>query len=294
MAVMTRWALIGGLYTCAIVASVRQENPTIVDAGHEPELHEVERDSKNDTLAEILQPEGATGVSDSQPLGSSGCNGSSCTTVSDFVKPLCEEGRGCNYSLNCFNFSTLGNESFIPRDHPPSAIKISPVELDSILDNKTYANCCVVVMFFAPWCEFSAQFGRKFNAVGRAFDGLPVLAVDLDEPEPHKYILAYTPVVALYYRGRIVHRFKTSYSYEAFRDTIANMTEFTPNYNVQVDDPENEFPVPTTRQSEHESLYLYLAIWWVVFVLLVYTLNSRPARSCLQYLCTLRQREKVD
>ena len=40
----------------------------------------------------------------------------------------------------------------------------------------------------------------------------------------HKYILAYTPVIALYYRGRIVHRFKTSTSYDAFRDAIANMT----------------------------------------------------------------------
>ena len=182
MAVMTRWALIGGLCTCAIVASICQENHTIVDTGHESELEGAESDAKNDTVTEILQPEGADSISNSQPLGSGGCNGSSCTTVSDFVKPLCEEGRGCNYSLNCFNFSTLGNESIIR--HPPSAIKVSPVELDSILDNKTYANCCVVVMFFAPWCEFSAQFGRKFNAVGRAFDGLPVLAVDLDEPEP--------------------------------------------------------------------------------------------------------------
>eukprot|EP00731_Ephydatia_muelleri_P031149 Em0022g663a len=76
--------------------------------------------------------------------------------------------------------------------------------------------------------------------------------------------------------------------------TVNGVMEFTPNYNVQVDDPENEFPVPTTRQSTQESLFLYLAIWWVVFVLLVYTLNSRPARSCLQYLRTLRRREKVD
>ena len=175
-----------------------------MDVEHETERQRVESDIKTDTMAEIpqgvvsdvqtdtsmlaeipqrvesdTQAEIAT-VNDS--LTANGCNGSTCATISDFVKPLCEEGRGCNYSLNCFNFTTLGNESFIP--YPPSAVKISPLELDSILDNKTYANCCVVVMFFAPWCEFSAQFSRKFNAVGRAFNGLPVLAVNLDEPEP--------------------------------------------------------------------------------------------------------------
>lgn len=275
-----------------IVASVSLENSTNIDVENELQLRRVESEGK---IASEVPVTEVPAVTDSQSLDSTqmgGCSGSSCASVSDFVKPLCEEGRGCNYSLNCFNFSTLGNDSFIP--NPSSAIKLSPFELDSILENKTYTNCCVVVMFFAPWCEFSAQFARKFNAVGRAFNGLPVLAVDLDEPEPHKYILAYTPVVALYYRGRIVYRFKTSTSYDVFRDTIANMTEFTPNYSILLDDPENEWPVPTTRQSAHESFFLYLAVWWVSFVMLVYALNSRPVRSCFQYLRSLGKREKVD
>ena len=183
-----RWALFGGLCTYVIVATVCQENTIGMDVQQELEQQQEESDAQTDTSSEISQVD-VIAANDSHTLGvdlsssqSHGCNGSVCTTVSDFVKPLCEEGRGCNYTLNCFNFSTLGNESFIPS--PPSAMNVSPVLLDSILDNKTYANCCVVVMFFVPWCEFSTQFGRKFNAVGRAFNGLPVLAVDLDEPEP--------------------------------------------------------------------------------------------------------------
>ena len=97
-------------------------------------------------------------------------------------KPACEEGRGCDPPLNCFDFKTLGNTSVVP--DPPRAVKVTPYELEGILENPSTANCCAVVMFYAPWCEFSTQFARKFNALGRTFDSLPTLAVDLGENEP--------------------------------------------------------------------------------------------------------------
>lgn len=37
---------------------------------------------------------------------------------------------------------------------------------------------CVLVMFFAPWCHFSAQTAPHYNALGRAYPNLDVLAVD--------------------------------------------------------------------------------------------------------------------
>lgn len=41
----------------------------------------------------------------------------------------------------------------------------------------------------------------------------------------HKYILAYLPVVAFYYRGRVLMRFNDlSASYEDLRNQIANIT----------------------------------------------------------------------
>ena len=96
--------------------------------------------------------------------------------------PRCSEEGGCDSPLNCFDFKTLGNESVVPE--PPTAVKVTPYQLERILENPSTANCCAVVMFYAPWCEFSAQFARKFNAIGRTFDGLPTLAVDLGENEP--------------------------------------------------------------------------------------------------------------
>ena len=42
--------------------------------------------------------------------------------------------------------------------------------------NKTMA--CAVVLFYANWCYFSAKLAPMYNAVGRAFPGVPVLAID--------------------------------------------------------------------------------------------------------------------
>lgn len=42
--------------------------------------------------------------------------------------------------------------------------------------NKTMS--CAVVLFYAKWCYFSASLAPMYNAVGRAFSGIPILAID--------------------------------------------------------------------------------------------------------------------
>lgn len=181
--------------------------------------------------------------------------------------PRCDVERGCDSPLQCFDFKTLGNESIVPT--PPTAVKVTPYQLESVLENPSTANCCAVVMFYAPWCEFSAQFARKFNALGRTFDGLPTLAVDLGENEPHKYVLAYLPAVAFYYRGKLMLKFKLAASYEELRDLISNMTGFAPRDAViELEDEANEQPVPTVRE-DGDRLPLQLTTGWLVFVALV-------------------------
>ena len=98
-------------------------------------------------------------------------------------RPKCDEIGGCNVPLHCFDFSQLNeNTSVIP--NPPHSVLVTPHQLESIVENATVQNCCAVVLFYAPWCTFSVQFARKFNALGRSFNSLPILAVDLAENEP--------------------------------------------------------------------------------------------------------------
>lgn len=108
------------------------------------------------------------------------------TTVSEvsLVRPKCDVGKGCDTLLHCFDFKTLpSNASIIP--DPPQAVVVTPHQLESIVENQTMQNCCAVVLFYAPWCTFSVQFAQKFNALGRSFKNLPILAVDMAENEPY-------------------------------------------------------------------------------------------------------------
>ena len=67
---------------------------------------------------------------------------------------------------------------------PLNTMKQSVIILDnqdSLLElleeiNKTMS--CAVVLFYAKWCYFSATLAPLYNAVGRTFKGIPIVALD--------------------------------------------------------------------------------------------------------------------
>ena len=48
--------------------------------------------------------------------------------------------------------------------------------INSTSDNNTDA--CAVVLFFTQYCPFSAKLAPMYNALGRVYNNLPILAVD--------------------------------------------------------------------------------------------------------------------
>ena len=100
-------------------------------------------------------------------------NSSSSSEQKAWKKPKCLEKLGCDQPLNCFNYTSRaeGNGTFI----------VLPHDLELILENPAVTNTCAVVMFYAAWCPYSVDFARKFNALGRSFEELPVMAVDFAE-----------------------------------------------------------------------------------------------------------------
>lgn len=150
----------------------------------EQELHDAEPHLDASSEPQSVEEDSITGsetenVTDAERAP---CCGQDPAASSDAQQwPSCEAGY-CDPPLDCFDFETLGEDSVIP--DPPSVLRVAPLELEGLLENASIANCCALVMFYAPWCEFSAQFARTFNALGRTFSSLPVLAVDLEENEP--------------------------------------------------------------------------------------------------------------
>ena len=94
------------------------------------------------------------------------------TPPSEWKTPVCKLGEGCDILLNCFNYSSYSDfESGQTK-------KVTHYELEFVLENPSVTNTCAVVMFYAPYCPYSVDFGRRFNALGRSYKELPVMAVD--------------------------------------------------------------------------------------------------------------------
>lgn len=62
---------------------------------------------------------------------------------------------------------------------------------------------------------------------------------------------------------------------------------------VDIEDEENERPVPTQRSND-DWLMLQLAIWWLVFIVVVLVVRSRPVVDCLQWIRRKLMRTKFE
>ncbi len=93
--------------------------------------------------------------------------------------PKCTADKGCDITLNCHNYTT-SNATL----SQPLIVQVTPLQLQSILEDPNVTNSCALVMFYAPWCEHSVGFADRFNTVGRMFRELPVMAVDLSNNDP--------------------------------------------------------------------------------------------------------------
>ena len=62
---------------------------------------------------------------------------------------------------------------------PPSVLNVTSERLEEILQDDAVANRCALVYFYASWSHYSCEYAHQYNALGRAFTSLPVLAVDL-------------------------------------------------------------------------------------------------------------------
>ena len=76
----------------------------------------------------------------------------------------------------CANYREISS-SVLP--DTPSVLNVTSKELSDILQDNAIVNRCVIVYFYASWSHYSCEYALQYNAIGRAFDSLPILAVDL-------------------------------------------------------------------------------------------------------------------
>lgn len=79
-------------------------------------------------------------------------------------------------SYPCANYRDISNSVL---SDSPSVLNVTSKRLAEILQDNTIVNRCAIVYFYASWSHYSCEYALQYNALGRAFNSLPILAVDL-------------------------------------------------------------------------------------------------------------------
>lgn len=83
-----------------------------------------------------------------------------------------------NASLNplpspCLKMASLEDLNY------PAVMLMNSTQLLMHLGNQT-GGICTLVLFYAVWCPFSMKLAPAYNALGRLFPTVPIIAVDIE------------------------------------------------------------------------------------------------------------------
>lgn len=122
----------------------------------------------------------------SPPPAGTGDQNQTISNITMKIKPVCTPERGCNPPLNCSDVSTaLSNDSNVTNVFGHQrVVKVTPEQLEYLLEAPIFTNTCILVMYYAVWCPYSVQFIPTFNIVGKLFPTqLTVVAMDFGARE---------------------------------------------------------------------------------------------------------------
>ncbi|PVD37841.1 hypothetical protein C0Q70_00443 [Pomacea canaliculata] len=140
------------------------------------------------------------------------------------------------------------------------------LEMLSFEQNHTHSDC-VLVMFFAPWCHFCAATAPHYNALGRAFLQLDVLAVDTVHFSNlnARFGTVAVPNIMLFHQSRSAIRFNhTERNFENLVQFIQNTTGLEPNASVELTKEDFEGPLSSIPTEETDYLLWFAWIFTII------------------------------
>lgn len=130
---------------------------------------------------------------------------------------------------------------------------------------------CLVALFFARSCPFSAMAAPHFNALPRAFPSMQMVAVDAMKHQIFntQFGIVGVPTVILFHNGRPAAKFNISeYTLEQFARFITKFTGWKPEKKMFVTSADFGGPVPSVPIKEADK-WLFVA-WLVVIICSLY------------------------
>ncbi|KAM6116180.1 thioredoxin domain-containing protein 15 [Pterocles gutturalis] len=129
---------------------------------------------------------------------------------------------------------------------------------------------CTLVLFYTPWCRFSANLAPHFNSLPRAFPTLRFLALDASQHSSlsTRFGTVAVPNILLFQGAKPMARFNhTDRTLETLKDFIFNQTGIEAKSDVVVTEEDWEGPLPSVLTKGIDWLLLFSLLFLASFVM---------------------------
>ncbi|NXW43154.1 TXD15 protein, partial [Nyctiprogne leucopyga] len=129
---------------------------------------------------------------------------------------------------------------------------------------------CTLVLFYTPWCRFSASLAPHFNSLPRAFPTLRFLALDASQHSSlsTRFGTVAVPNILLFQGAKPMARFNhTDRTLETLKDFVFNQTGIEAKSDVAVTEEDWEGPLPSVLTKGIDWLLLFSLLFLAGFVM---------------------------
>ncbi|KFV61263.1 Thioredoxin domain-containing protein 15, partial [Dryobates pubescens] len=164
--------------------------------------------------------------------------------------------------VNCEERNITGIERF--------TLQILNVSQDLMEFLNPNSSDCTLVLFYTPWCRFSASLAPHFNSLPRAFPTLHFLALDASQHSSlsTRFGTVAVPNILLFQGAKPMARFNhTDRTLETLKDFIFNQTGIEAVSDVAVTKEDWEGPLPSVLTKGIDWLLLFSVLFLASFIM---------------------------
>ncbi|NXK13715.1 TXD15 protein, partial [Herpetotheres cachinnans] len=206
------------------------------------------------------------GSSPAAPLGQAGSQGREQAVLETVLPAPAEDSNGTDSSkapkVNCEERNTTGIDHF--------TLQILNVSQDLMEFLNPNSSDCTLVLFYTPWCRFSASLAPHFNSLPRAFPTLRFVALDASQHSSlsTRFGTVAVPNILLFQGAKPMARFNhTDRTLETLKDFIFNQTGIEAKGDVAVTEEDWEGPLPSVLTKGIDWLLLFSLLFLASFVM---------------------------
>ncbi|XP_077624778.1 LOW QUALITY PROTEIN: thioredoxin domain-containing protein 15 [Crocuta crocuta] len=164
--------------------------------------------------------------------------------------------------VNCEERNVTGLEN--------STLKILNMSQDLMDFLNPNGSDCTLVLFYTPWCRFSASLAPHFNSLPRAFPALNFLALDASQHSSlsTRFGTVAVPNILLFQGAKPMARFNhTDRTLETLKVFIFNQTGIEAKKNVVVTQADQIGPLPSTLIKSVDWLLVFSLFFLISFIM---------------------------